>query len=66
MFQHEVRFRRKILFHHHHRALRSHAQRRRIERGRLPLQRHVNVGANAQQHTLAALALLAYYRCFCG
>jgi hypothetical protein len=62
VFEHQMGFGGQILFHYHDRALWSHAQRGRIQRGRFPLQGDVNVGANTEQDALSSLSFLARNR----
>ena len=58
VFQNNARFGRKTVFQNDRCALRIDAERKSVQRGRISLKRDMNPGANAQQDSLAALAIL--------
>jgi len=67
VLQHQMSFGRQVLLHHHHRSLRSHAQRCGIQHRVLTLEGDMNARADAQQHALVSPAFGAgnggFYGC---
>jgi hypothetical protein len=59
VLQHEPSSDGQALLHHNQGALRADALRKNLKRRRFPLQRHVNIGAHAEQHSLSAAPFLA-------
>jgi hypothetical protein len=57
MFEHQSCFGFQIAVHQHHSAVRIHAKGGYIDRFPIPLQGHVNTGADSQCHPLAAPAI---------